>query len=210
MFKSRFFLATLGLMCATAPLSAQSVRLIDDDDFTVTVQNDRDEEVTVYLDAQPFERTLGTVEAMRTVTFALPARVAHDGETVRLLIQPRGGMALEARGMVRDWDDGVHLALTLPNKESDDVLTLVPSERLSSGPSVTVHNNEGEAADVYLVSGTTFQRLGRVEGDSVMTFGLPARWVGMSGEIVMARDGAPTLSTDVSFANDSSVGVLLD
>ena len=115
MSKSRIFLATLGLMCAAAPLSAQSVRMVEDD-YTLSVQNDRDEAVTVYLDSTPFERTLGTVEAMRTATFSLPESVGRDGETVRLLIQPRGGFALEARGMVRDSDDGVHLALTLPNK----------------------------------------------------------------------------------------------
>jgi hypothetical protein len=209
MSKSRLFLATLGLMCAAAPLSAQSVQLVDDG-YTLTVQNDRDEAVTVYLDTTPFERTLGTVEAMRTATFSLPERVVHEGETVRLLIQPRTGLAIEARGMVRDPGDGVHLALTLPNKESDDVLTLVSSERVAAGPSVTVHNHEGESADVFIVSGALTHRLGRVEGDSVMTFELPDRWEGMSGEILLAREGAPTLSTDVSFIGDGHVGVLLD
>jgi hypothetical protein len=208
MSRSRLFLATLGLMCAAAPLAAQSVRLVEDD-YTVTVQNNRDEEVTVYLDATPFERTLGTVEAMRTATFALPERVARDMETVRLLIQPRSGLPLEARAMVRH-AEGMHLALTLPNKESDDVLTLVAGERVASGPSVTVHNKEGEPADVFLVSGRLIQRLGRVAGESVMTFGLPYGWEDMSGQIVLAREGAPTLSTDVSFDEDAHVGVLLD
>jgi hypothetical protein len=112
--------------------------------------------------------------------------------------------------MLRHSEDGVHLALTLPNKESDDVLMLVSSERVSSRPSVTVHNKEGEWADVFIMSGTLTQRLGRVEGDSVMTFELPDRWEGMSGQIVMAREGAPTLSTDISFDEDGHVGVLLD
>jgi hypothetical protein len=209
MLKSRLFLATIGLMCASAPLSAQSLHLVDDD-YTVTVQNNRDEDVTVYLDSSPFERTLGKVEAMRTGTFSLPERVVRGRETVKLLIQPRGGLAIEARGMVRDSDDGAHLALTLPNKESDDVLVLVASERVASGPSVTVHNHEGEVAEVFLVSGTLTERLGTVAGESVMTFGLSDRWEGRHGQIVLARAGAPTLSTDVTFDEDGHVGVMLD
>ena len=67
MSKSRLFLATLGLMCASAPVSAQSLHPVDDD-YTVTVQNNRDEEVTVYLDTTPFELTLGKVGAMSTAT----------------------------------------------------------------------------------------------------------------------------------------------
>ena len=209
MSKARLFLATLGLMCATAPLAAQSVQAIDDD-YTLTVQNDRDEDVTVYLEMSPFERTLGKVEAMRTATFSLPDRIVRGEETVRLLIQPRTGLAIEARGMVRESEHGAHLALTLPNKESDDVLMLVSSERVAAGPSVTVHNKEGEPAEVFLMSGSMTQRLGTVAGESVMTFGLPERWAGMSGQVVLARKGAPTLSTDVSFGADGHVGVLLD
>ena len=205
MSKSRLFLATFGLMCASAPLSAQSLHPVDDD-YTVTVQNNRDEEVTVYLDTTPFEMSLGKVGAMSTATFALPERLMRGKEIVELQIQPRGGQVLEARGRLDS--DGGHIALTLPNKESDDVLVLVSSE-LTTGPRVTIHNHEGESAEVFFTSAMHVQRLGRIDGGSVMTFGL-AGWDGMNGQIVLAREGAPPVSTSISLDDDAHVSLALD
>jgi hypothetical protein len=205
MSKSHLFLATLGLICASAPLSAQSLHPVDDD-YTVTVQNNRDEEVTVYLDTTPFEVPLGKIGAMSIGTFALPEWRMRGKEVVELQIHPRGGAMREAR--VRLDPDGSHIALTLPNKESDDVLVVVSSE-LNTGPSVTIHNHEGEWADVYFTSNIHVQRLGRIEGESVMTFGLPG-WDGMNGQIVLAREGAAPVSTSIWLDDDAHVSLTLD
>ena len=208
MSKSRLFLTTLGLLCAAGSVSAQSLQLVDD--YTVTVQNNRDEDATVYLDVMPFEQPVGTVDAMSTATFSLPDWMVRGEETVKLLVQSPSGHAVRAEGMVRNPDEGTHIALMLPNKESDDMLAFVTSELVGVGPNVTVHNHEGEAAEVFFRSGTHTQRLGRVEGESVMTFQLSHGWAGRSGEVVLAREGAPTLSTAVSFGKVVHVGVLLD
>ena len=69
-----------------APLSAQTLHPVDDE-HTVTVQNNRDEDVTVYLDVAPYERSLGTVGAMSTATFELPERVVRGRETVDDLLR---------------------------------------------------------------------------------------------------------------------------
>src|SRR5688500_18965177 len=64
----RLFLAALALSPVAAPLGAQSIRVIDEDEPRITVQNNRDEAVTIYLDTGPFEQKLGTIEPLSMAT----------------------------------------------------------------------------------------------------------------------------------------------
>ena len=213
MWKQRLFLAMLGLTCIGAPLGAQSTFPVSAD-YTVTVQNNRDEEVTVYLDAAPFERKLGTVEAMRSATFALPKWGVRGKESVKLLIHPRGDHALEAVAMLSD-DDGARLALMIPSDDNVEVTTerlaAVTSSELMGETTITVDNDSDEAADVLFQSGSLFQRLGRVEEDSEITFRIPDHLVGMKGQVLLVPvNGSEIATVDVELGNGEHLGVEVD
>jgi hypothetical protein len=103
--------AALALVGASAPVHAQSAYPVGDETQLV-VQNNREVPVTVYLEAAPFERELGKVEAMRTATFDLPDGMQREGKVVEVLVQPRGQLALSAKAMMSD--DGSVLGLVVP------------------------------------------------------------------------------------------------
>jgi hypothetical protein len=195
MSKQRLFLAMLGLTSIGAPLGAQSTYPVAED-YTVTVQNNRDEEVTVYLDAVPFERKLGTVGAMRSATFKLPEWGVRGEERVKLLIHPRGDHALQAVAMLPR--DGARLGLMLPAEDNLEVTTerlaMVMSDELTGVTTITVENDEG-AAEVIFQSGSIYRRLGRVGEDTEMTFRIPADLVGMKGQLLLVpvNGSAPTM-----------------
>lgn len=88
------FLAAIALVGA-APAAAQSVYPIDNGQLTV--QNNRDVPVTVYLEGMPVEKRLGTIEPMRTATFDLPSWALRRPGPVKLFIHPKGQFPLEAR-----------------------------------------------------------------------------------------------------------------
>jgi hypothetical protein len=212
MSKQRLFWAMLGLACIGAPLGAQS-RGPRTDDYTVTVQNNRDEEVTVYLDAPPFERKLGTVEAMRSATFSLPRWGVRGEERVKLLIHPRGDHAFKAEGMLSD--EGARLALMIPSEDNVEVTTerfaTVRSGDLVGETTITVLNDRDEAAEVLFQSGSLYQRLGRVGGDSEITFRIPDRLVGMKGQVLLVPvNGSEMASVEVVLGNGEHLGVEVD
>lgn len=198
----------LALISATTPLAAQGPV----DDAQVTVQNNRDESVTVYLDAQPIELTLGTVEPLGTTTFDLPRHLVTEHETVRLLLRPEGGLLLEAQGIVTD--ETPRLALMVPSDEEED-LEVMSGERVAdvlagrdvAGATVTVRNAEDEAAEVYLMAGTLSHRLGRVGPESVTTFVIPASMAVGEAEIMLAPDGEPPVVRAIPLHATAHVGV---
>jgi hypothetical protein len=180
------------------------------DDYTVTVQNNRDEDVTVYLDDHPFERRLGTVGAMRSATFSLPEWSVRGEERVRLLIQPRGDHILEAVAMLPD--EGARFALLIPSDEDVDVTTerlaTVRWSELMDKTTITVDNDRDEAAVVFFQSGLLLHRLGRVEGEREMTFQIPDPLVGMKGQVLLVpEDGSVMTSVDVELDDGGHLGV---
>jgi hypothetical protein len=199
----------LGLTSIGAPLGAQSTYPLADD-YTVTVQNNRDEPVTVYLDAYPFERKLGRVEALRSATFALPEWSVRGEERVRLLIQPRGDHTLEAVAMLPD--DGERLALMIPSEDDIEVTTerlaTVRWSELMDETTITVVNDRDEASVVFFQSGSLFHRLGRVEGEREITFQVPDDLVGMKGQVLLVpENGFGMTSVDVVLGDGEHLGV---
>jgi hypothetical protein len=195
------------LLGAAAPLAAQS--------GTVTVQNNRDEEIIVYVDAIPFERVLGTVEAMSTGTFELPEGAWMGRERVKLLIQPEGKLPLQTEVMVRD--EAPQLALVVPDDgeeirlmSNERVVTVLPEELLEDA-TLTVRNERGKAADVYLQYGSFDYRLGRVTAGSMHTFAIPDHLVGRRAQLVIVPDeGLALSSSEVALDEGSHLGVTLD
>jgi hypothetical protein len=208
MSKQRLFLAMLGLTSIGAPLGAQSAYPVADD-YTVTVQNNRDEEVTVYLDAVPFERKLGTVGAMRSATFKLPEWGVRGEERVKLLIHPRGDHALQAVAMLPG--DGARLALMIPAEDLDVTtqrLATVTSGELMDETTITVVNDRDESAVLFFQSGSLLHRLGRIDGEREITFRIPGNLVGMKGQMLFVpENGSGLTSVDVVLDDGVHLGV---
>ena len=199
---SRLILATLAL---AAPLGAQSTRETDDDP-QITVQNNRDEAVTIYLRAGRFEQKLGIVEPMSTGTLALP-RTVRDKETVDFLIQPKGDFALEAKATISEQTPRLSLVL----EEDDEPGLFVRNVSTSMhGTTVTVENDQDEAADVFILHESHQHLLGRVAGESTQTFHLPGHSEGESGQILVAQVGGRALfSRSLSLA-ETHVDIEID
>lgn len=138
--------AALALLGARAPLAAQSAYPVNGKGELI-VQNNRTVPVTVYLEGQPIERELGTVEALQTATFTLPRRAMREGSTVDLLIQPRGQLLLMARGYVMG--DASHFGLVVPatphqQKRAEKALLAADLEAV---PVVTTSSTEVDQID---------------------------------------------------------------
>jgi hypothetical protein len=103
------FTAALALAGFAMPASAQSAHRMGSGELVI--QNNREVPVTVYLDAVPLERELGTVEPMRSATFSIPEHMMREGEMVELLLTPRGQLALQARVLVSEEDTQMGLVV---------------------------------------------------------------------------------------------------
>jgi hypothetical protein len=209
----RLVMAGLAMACAAGPLSAQSSYEVTDDPM-VTIQNNRDEEVTVYLDATPFERRIGTVGPMRTETLTLPDWVLGK-ERVKLLFQAEGEIPLQAEAMVtHSWP---RMAMVVPADgeeirmmSTERVVTVLPDELLEE-TTLTVRNERDESAVVFIQWGSFDHRLGEVAAGSVMTFAVPDHLVGRRAQLVLVPDdGLALASSDVTLDEGSHLGVTLD
>ena len=79
---------------------------------TLTVDNPRDEAVTVFARRGPFDTRIGRVPARGRATLRFPKAVVGVGETVTLFVQPDGGrdLASETIKITR----GQHVGLRVP------------------------------------------------------------------------------------------------
>jgi hypothetical protein len=204
----RLLLAALALTPVAGPLGAQSIRMIDEDEPLITVQNNRDEAVTIYLDTGPFEQKLGTVEPLTMATLSLPWTV-RGKETVKFLIQPKGEMGLMAEASVRD--EVPRLSLLLDEESKLSVRTAqVAATTGTSGTMITVENDEDEPADVLVVHGMHEHRLGRVAGESTQTFVLTGHEEGEQGRIVLVPEGGSALLTPDVVLTEMQIDIEID
>ena len=111
---------------AAAPLAAQSARVTSQGELVV--QNNRTVPVTVYLDTDPIEQKLGTVEALRTASFALPTKALRS-DRIKLYLHPKGQLPLQAMGWISGKSD--QFALLVPPGQGQELA--VPAPVLASG-----------------------------------------------------------------------------
>jgi anti-sigma-K factor RskA len=81
---------------------------------TVTVTNERDVEVVIYLENGDFDVRLGTVPASSTRTLSVPEQYAHGQQSIDLVVHPERGFDLESQTL--DLRNGTHLGLRVPKK----------------------------------------------------------------------------------------------
>jgi len=81
---------------------------------TVTVTNQRDVNVVIYLENGDFDVRLGTVPASSTRTLGVPERFAHGQQSIDMIVHPERGFDLETQTL--DLRKGTHLGLIVPKK----------------------------------------------------------------------------------------------
>jgi hypothetical protein len=171
-------LATLaGAAPAQVAQRTQSAVLSDMSDNSVTVQNNRNVPVNVYMEYGTFDRRIGIVPAQATSTLSLPAWMVEGRQRIRLFAHPEGeagdlatqefklkppariGMLIPTRG---------EMASTV----TDTMSAVIPPEELADA-TLTVDNPRATAVTVFADQGPFEVRLGRVAARSSATLRFP-------------------------------------
>jgi hypothetical protein len=158
---------------------------------TVTVQNNRDVPVTVYVDHAPLEVRIGTVAPMQIASLPLPEGDAVAGREVRFYLHPSRGPDLKAEAFIAH--PGARIGLMIPDRsgaraaaaqEAARMTAVLPLEERSA-TTLTVENRRPGDDAVFLDWGPFETRLGMVPGGSTATFRVPQNLLGRSLEIVI-------------------------
>jgi hypothetical protein len=176
-----------GIASAQAPTTLPPAVTTDAAANAVTVRNDRDVPVTVYLSTQHFDQRLGVVPALATQTLVLPAAAVNQGATVQLVAHPQNSfedfatdkftlapgrfeMVVRAQFAVAD------VAPT------DTMMEMIPPEELDNA-TVTVDNPRAVPVTVFAESGPFTVRLGQVAPNSRETLRVPKSAMSSFGSI---------------------------
>ena len=101
------------VLSAEAPSNmVEKLKPEEQDAVTVTVENPRSVDVTVYVEQGPFDLRLGTVRANETRTFRLPEWLARDQDTVEFTLHPAHGAELSSGTMTLH--PNAHLGIKVP------------------------------------------------------------------------------------------------
>ena len=140
----------LGTLAGPHALSAQ---MPGDDPVTITVQNERDEQLTVFMEhAWPSGATtdsrIGTVSPMNTETLVVPDWIADTPEAnMTLFIYVEGQGDLQPVQLARSAGDDLGIIVT----EQDDLMETIRTPTVDPGQaSVTVMNNRDETVMVLV------------------------------------------------------------
>jgi len=79
---------------------------------TVTVQNARNEAVTVFLEQGEFDTRIGTVAPNKEKTLTIPAFLTRDRPSVEIFVHPEGGLDLASQTF--DLKPDAHLLVKVP------------------------------------------------------------------------------------------------
>lgn len=182
------FVLGLGSLARVAPAQEpQPQRLpptvtTDANANSVTVQNQRQVPVTVYMEYGTFDRRLGVVPPFQTAVLALPKWAVQGRSQVQLFAHPEGSasdlssqlFALRAPariGMVIPPHGG------MPPSPPDTMMAMIPDEAIADA-TLTVDNPRDVAVTVYAQQGQWDARLGQVSPRSRATLRFPKSVVG--------------------------------
>lgn len=181
------------------PARLPASKVVGDTMKAVTVQNDRQTAVTLYVDAGRVDRAIGTVEAGATSRLALPTWALTGQRAVRLVART-GDSAKEIASYSLPVNESRQLGLLIPPANGlpagDSVLVALP-QGTASQATVTVSNEQDRAVTVYAEQGLLLVKLGEVAAKQQATMVLPSMLTKNTGELrVFARPaGAQAVST---------------
>ncbi len=184
----------IGLALLAHVASAQRTRQLSGDVFvdsssnSVTVQNNRNSPVTVYLSSNRLDRRLGVVEAYSVSTLPLPSWTVNGNAMVHLfarsdnavldLTTPDFKLQSPARiGMV------VPAAEQMSGVRDTESVDVAPEDAAEA--TITVDNPRTVAVAVIAERGPFDFRLGQIAAGSRATLRFPRSLVGSSGALVL-------------------------
>ena len=180
------------------PTRLPVTRVIGDTMSFVTVQNDREVSVAVYMESGTLERRLGVVPARAVATLAVPSWAVRGRSNVRLLARPEGeGFNLATTSFALT--GAVRLGLLVPPRAGIASIDSVPvpltaEERAST--TITIDNPGNRSMTVFAEQGVRLVKLGEVAANTQATLRFPRDLVRRGSDIrVFVR---PAGGTDVA------------
>ena len=172
----RKLLATLLLGLATAGMAQPASAHHDDDHIPsyVTVQNNFDEPVSVFVQRGPFDQIIGTVEGMSTTKLMLPEWAEENAtpERAQLLVRHDDGMTIQSRRF--SLTPGTEVSMIVPRPRTTyTVIVSLPPDKMHE-TTLTVFNEQDDDLVIYAEEGNLQQiRLGTVKANSTATLQFP-------------------------------------
>ncbi|MCC6245973.1 MAG: hypothetical protein IT353_24280 [Gemmatimonadaceae bacterium] len=166
---------------------------------TLTVQNDRQTPVTLYLDAGRVDRAIGTVAAGAIGSVTIPEWSLRGQRTVKVVARVDRDAKAIASYVVPVSDDRTFGLLVPPASglpSGDSIVVSLPTNSANAA-TVTVDNKRAGAVTVFAEQGLMFVRLGEVAAHQQETLRVPESLTKSKAAIrVFARpEGAATVST---------------
>lgn len=165
----------------------------------LTVQNDRDQAVTVYMQTRGKDRKLGVVKAGAVTTLSIPVSAAPDQEALQFFARTPNGPDLVAAALSLKAAEQV--GLLVPSNGavawSDSIAVPLTKEEQQKA-TVTIDNRRNKALAVYAEQGTFSVKIGEAAANGMTTLRLPENMLNSNGVKVLLRPaGDVGLSTQV-------------
>jgi hypothetical protein len=141
---------------------------------SVTVENDRAEPVTVYVEIGDDDVRLGTLPAFGDSTFELPQWVGSRARSVDFFIHPERGFDEDTGTLVLE--PGERLGILVPGGPATSSEEPNPDEAPSDTTTATIQNDRNEEVTVYLERGDADVTLGTIPAFGTATFIVP-KWM---------------------------------
>jgi len=172
-------LATVaGIASAQVPTTLPPAVTTDAVTNAVTVQNDREVPVTVYLSNGKIEQRLGVVPALATETLALPSSAVRPGASVRLIAHPAASFEDLSTDKFTLGPSGrvamiVRAQFATPAIAPTDTMMQVIAPQDVDKATITIDNQRNVAVSVYAEAGPFNVRLGEVAANTRATLQFP-------------------------------------
>ncbi|HEY0928989.1 MAG TPA: hypothetical protein VGE27_03625 [Gemmatimonas sp.] len=200
-------LATLTLGAANLgaqqqpPTRLPTARVVGEVKNMLTVQNDRNAPVTVFMQTNGMDRKLGVVAAGAVTSLDIPVSAARGQNTLRFYARTQGaGPDLVARELPAS--STRQLGLLIPPAGgvtwTDSIAVPLTSEERAAA-TVTIDNRRNKAMAVYAEQGTYSVKIGEASASGMTTLRLPATMLRNSEgvRVLMRPAGDVGLSTQV-------------
>lgn len=193
--------ATLGAQTNQPPTRLPAARVVGETKNVLTVQNDRDVPVTVFVQTRGTNRKLGVVKAGTVGTLSIPAAAVRGQESLYFYARtPGNGPDLVAQALPVNTTS--QLGLLVPPSGgvtwSDSIAVPLTREERANA-TVTIDNRRSKAMTVYAEQGTFSVKIGEATANGLTTLRLPANMLGNTDgvRVLLRPAGDVGLSTQV-------------
>lgn len=194
--------ATVGAQTTQPPTRLPAARVVGETKNVLTVQNDRDVPVTVFVQTRGIDRRLGVVPAGAVSALAIPAAAVRGQDALRFYARtPGNGPDLVAQSL--PVNTASQLGLLVPPSGgvtwSDSIAVPLTAEERAQA-TVTIDNRRNKAMAVYAEQGTFSVKIGEASANGMTTLRLPASMVRDNNEgvrVLLRPAGDLGLSTQL-------------